>query len=136
MPRTDEAEILDLMQSYARALDEKDWARYASLYGEGAELVLPWGQTVPQAEIAADTEAKLGRFARTQHLTSNQQIEVHGETAASRSYVQAVHVGHDGEIWTIGARYDSEFRRQANEWRFAHVVLSIVWETGTPPEFG
>jgi 3-phenylpropionate/cinnamic acid dioxygenase small subunit len=90
MSTADEAEILSLLLSYARALDTKDWRGYAALYGPGAELVLPWGDPVPRARIAADTEQKLGGFAATHHMSTNQRIEVDG----THSDVPFLRAGH------------------------------------------
>ncbi len=136
MPTSDDDAIRGLLFSYARALDEKDWQGYADLFADDAELVLPWGQTVPKPAIASDTEDKLGGFAATHHMSTNQQIVVAGATATSRSYVQATHVRHDQSLWILGGRYDNDYRRVGDAWRFARVRLSVVWETGTPPQFG
>jgi hypothetical protein len=134
MSHNAQVEILDLLFRYGRALDEKDWLGYAALFAYDAELILPWGPPVPRAEIAADTADKLGRFAATHHMSTNQQIIVDDVTAATRSYVQAVHVSGDGSIWTLGGRYDNEYRRENGAWRFARVRLAAVWETGTAPQ--
>lgn len=132
---SDRAAILELLFDYARALDDKDWQGYADLFATDAELVLPWGEAVPRHEIAADTERKLGGFAATHHMSTNQQIRVDGDAATSRSYVQATHVGPDGSLWILGARYDNDYRRSGDTWRFARVRLSTVWESGEPPRF-
>lgn len=129
-------QIVDLLYAFARALDEKNWTGYADLYADDAVLVLPWGTTVPKAELAADTEHNLGRFARTHHMSTNHQVQVTDDTATSRSYLQAVHVPADGtEHWVTGGWYDCEYRRVDGSWRFTRVVLNMVWETGTAPAF-
>lgn len=131
----DEAAVVDVLHSYARALDEKDWQVYAALFAADARLVLPWGEPVPQHEIATDTEQKLGRFAATHHMSTNEQVRVDGSTATSRSYVQATHVMHDGSLWILGARYDNDLCRVDGAWRFTTVRLTTVWEMGHPPAF-
>jgi len=133
VPTTDEDEILNLLFSYAQALDEKDWEGYAKLFADDAELILPWGDPVLRAEIAGDTESKLGGFAATHHMSTNQQITVRGETATSRSYVQATHVAHDKSMWILGGRYENTYRRVGGIWRFAQVRLVTIWQSGDPP---
>ena len=98
--------------------------------------MLPWGEPVPRAAIAADTEQKLGLFAATHHMSTNQQIRVDGPTATSHSYVQATHVGHDGTLWVLGGCYESDYERIDGAWKFTRVRLKPVWESGQPPWAG
>jgi ketosteroid isomerase-like protein len=132
----DRALIGDLLLRFARALDERDWAGYAALYAEDGVLQLPWGPPRPRDGLEQDTEANLGRFHATQHISSNHQIAVAGDAATSRSYLQAVHVvdpdAPDGN-WTLGGWYDCTYRRTPDGWRFTRVAITPVWQTGRPP---
>jgi len=69
----------------------------------------------------------------THHISTNHQITIDGATAASRSCLQAVHVGATPfEHWDGGGWYDSTCRRTPQGWKFASVKLGILWLTGTP----
>jgi ketosteroid isomerase-like protein len=134
----DRAMISELLLRFARALDERDWEGYAALYADDGVLQLPWGPPRPKGILADDTEANLGRFAATQHISSNHQIAIDGDSATSRSYLQAVHVidpeSEDG-LWTVGGWYDCAYRRTPDGWRFARVALIPVWGLGRPPDW-
>jgi ketosteroid isomerase-like protein len=134
----DRALIGELLLRFARALDERDWEGYAALYADDGVLQLPWGPPRPREGLAQDTEANLGRFHATQHISSNHQIAVEGDEATSRSYLQAVHVSDpeatDGH-WTLGGWYDCSYRRTPDGWRFTRVAITPVWQTGRPPDW-
>jgi len=69
----------------------------------------------------------------THHISTNHQITIDGATAASRSCLQAVHVGATPfEHWDGGGWYDSTYRRTPQGWKFESVKLGILWLTGTP----
>jgi len=134
----DRAMISELLLRFARALDERDWEGYAALYADDGVLELPWGPPRPKAILAEDTEANLGRFAATHHISSKHQISLDGDSATSRSYLQAVHVvdpGAQGGLWTAGGWYDCSYRRTPDGWRFTRVALVPVWQSGSPPDW-
>ena len=75
----------------------------------------------------------------TQHLMSNPMVDLDGDRARCRMYVQAVHVlpnpGGDAEF-TIGGYYDDRLVRTADErrggWRIEAVKLTVWWRRGNP----
>jgi hypothetical protein len=136
----DRASISDLLVRFARSLDTKDFATYAALYASDGVLELPDPRTgsyftLKQAEMAEAVPRSLGRYNATHHLSCNHQIEVSGERATSRSYLQAVHVGKGPrDHWSAGGWYDCEYRREKSGWRFTRVRLTAVWIEGEPGE--
>lgn len=129
----DRAQISDLLYRFARALDEKDFEGYAGLYAEDGELVLPWGGHRGRAGLAEHVRGDLGGFGATHHISSNHLIEVDGDSAASRSYLQAVHVLDAADRrthWDVGGWYDCSYRRTAEGWRFTRVAITDVWHGG------
>ncbi|MCB1274315.1 MAG: nuclear transport factor 2 family protein [Leucobacter sp.] len=135
MTAHDRQDIVDVLFEYARNLDQKNWEGFAELYAPDGVLVLPWGDEVPRSEIASDTEHKLGRFVATQHISANQEVAFDGDTARSRSNVQAAHVTTTGEVWIIGGFYECDYRLIDSAWKFTRVKLNSVWESGPLPEF-
>ena len=75
----DRAMISELLLRFARALDERDWAGYAALYADDGVLQLPWGPPRPREGLEQDTEANLGRFHATQHISSGAVASTSGE---------------------------------------------------------
>jgi hypothetical protein len=64
-------------------------------------------------------------------MSCNHQITIEGDTAVSRSYLQAVHVGaRPSEHWDAGGWYDCSYRRTDVGWKFVHVKLTAVWLSG------
>jgi uncharacterized protein (TIGR02246 family) len=132
----DRAEITDLVYSFARALDEKDYQGFADLYAEDGHFRTPRIDPVGKAHLPGHIQGKLEHYRATQHIMSNVQITITGDTATSRSYVQAMHVtdpdtaeGH----WLVGGRYDNEYVRTPDGWRFASVTLKPIWHLNNRP---
>jgi SnoaL-like domain len=136
----DRASISDLLFHFARALDSKDFEAYTALYASDGVLELPDPRsgsyfTLRQAELAEALPRSLGRYTATHHLSCNHQIEISGDRATSRSYLQAVHVGSEPrQHWSAGGWYDCEYRREQGNWRFTRVRLTAVWLDGEPGE--
>lgn len=137
----DRAEISDLLFSFARALDTKDWGAYANNFSESGVLELPWpsadgsgmaGHT-GRAGMAEYVAKGLGGFIATHHLSANHQIQIDGDTATSTSYCQCVHrrSEHDvSDVWELGGWYTNSYVRTDEGWKFARVRLDAVYQTG------
>lgn len=133
----DRTRISERLFAFARALDSRDWDVYVDGYADGGELDLPdpMGSgriVVPRAGLREFVQG-LGRYGATHHLSANHQIEIDGDRATSRSYLQAVHVRQrPDDHWTGGGWYDCEYVRTAAGWKFTKVRLSIAWLDGRP----
>ena len=138
----DRAEISDLLYRFASCLDAKDYQGYAENFVEGGYVELPEPTSKVGGTFKMYKEKMpelmphgLGNYTGTHHLSTNHQIVIDGDTATSRSYLQAVHVGETPfEHWDGGGWYDSTYRRTAQGWRFVGVRLNILWLTGTPKQ--
>ena len=134
----DRASISDLLIRFAHALDNKDFDGYAALYADDGVLELPDPLSgayfkLTQPELAFAVPRSLGRYSATHHLSCNHQIEVMGDRASSRSYLQAVHVrARPDNHWSAGGWYDCRYRREPAGWRFSRVRLTAVWISGEP----
>jgi hypothetical protein len=137
----DRALISDLLFSFARALDTKDYAGYANNYADGGYIELP-DPKAPGSTFMLRKERMLelvpktlGRYAATHHISANHQITLDGDAASSRSYLQAVHVsGQPTDHWSAGGWYDCEYIRTPLGWKFARVRLTPVWVAGQVKE--
>lgn len=131
----DRALISDLMMTFARALDERDWDAYASTYTEDGVLNIgDFVQLEGREAIRSATASPrgLGGYSGTWHGSSNHSITVSGDTATLRSYLLGVHMlsdsrrDHaDGAGW-----YDCELVRTEDGWRFARVRITEIWLAG------
>ena len=135
----DRALISELLCSFARALDTRDYRAYVDNYADGGVLELPDpvtpGATIllRKEQMAEAVPRSLGRYRATHHLSANHQIRLDGERASSVSYLQAVHVREaPTDHWSAGGWYECDYVRTPQGWKFSHVRLSAVWLTGGP----
>jgi len=138
----DRAHISDLLFSFASCIDTKNYQGYADNFVEGGYVELPeptskTGETFKmyREKMVELMPHGLGKYKGTHHLSTNHQITIQGDTATSRSYLQAVHIGetpHDH--WDGGGWYDSTYQRTPQGWKFASVKLNVLWLTGAPKQ--
>lgn len=132
----DRALISDLLVEFARSLDERDWDANSALYV--ADGVFSAGDLFTlrgheQLRLTG-TDAGLGRYTGTWHLSANHAIEISGDNARTRSYLLGVHmVSEDTFRHADGAGwYDCTLRRTPDGWRFVTVRVHEVWHAGEP----
>ena len=136
--QTDQIEIATLVSRFFRALDERKftdgWAE--GYFTDDVRMVAPVGVFEGPAAVRG-TEEALGRFARTQHLSSDVLTDIEAASGTARASWNAlmVHVHHEGPdpLFTVGGRYDAELRRTDEGWRISQVSVEAVWTTGRPP---
>jgi len=137
----DRALISELLFSFAQALDTKNVDAYVNNFAKDGVLELP-DPASSTGEVLIIPRNRLEEFVRrgiatayraTHHISANHQITIAGDTAMSRSYLQAVHVGATPlDHWDAGGWYDCNYIRTPDGWKFTHVKLTAVWLTGTP----
>jgi len=123
----DRAAIIDVTNRYCWALDTKDWAVLDSVFTEDANGDL--------LEDVVGRVALKKRVDETQHLISNHQINVQGDTATCRCYLQAQHVrkaAHGGPNFIIAGRYEDQLTRTSEGWRISFRRLVVMWTDGNP----
>ena len=89
----DEREILQVVTRYARALDTKEWALLDDVFVPDAtgDLASPTPLVGVDA-IRTRIRAALEHLDASQHLVGNHEIQVDGDDATHRCYLQAQHV--------------------------------------------
>jgi 3-phenylpropionate/cinnamic acid dioxygenase small subunit len=130
----DRAAITDVTIRYCWALDTKDWSVLDSVFTEDANGDL-LEDVVGRVAIKKRVETALSRMDETQHLISNHQIVVQGDTATCRCYLQAQHVrkaAHGGPNFIIAGRYEDELKRTPEGWRISFRRLVVMWTDGNP----
>jgi hypothetical protein len=133
----DRTAISELLYSFARALDTRDYRAYWDSYAEGGHIVLPDPEVpgatflLPKDQMQELVPRSLGAYTATHHISTNHQITIDGNKATSRSYLQAVHVGETPTThWSAGGWYDSEYVRTPAGWKFFRVQMTPVWLEG------
>jgi 3-phenylpropionate/cinnamic acid dioxygenase small subunit len=116
----------------ARYMDERRWDEYSALFTDDGILELPFGSWAGPAAIRARVQADLAGYTATQHLSSNYDIELRGETATARATFVATHVTtSDGTAyWQGGGAYHLALRRIAGAWRIKRLTIEPAWRSG------
>ncbi len=130
----DERDIVGVITRYCRALDTKDWALLDDVFVADATGDLASPATLVGIEaIRARVRAALEHLDGSQHLVGNHEVDVDGDHATHRCYLQAQHVRHaatGGANYLVGGQYDDRLVRTAAGWRIAHRTLTVSWTDG------
>lgn len=115
----DQMEIQTLAQHYADGVMKRDADLWSSTWAEDGV----WFLGTPTPFEGRDTirqvwEGAMGGYPVVLHIVQPGVIEVDGDTATARFYIQENIVDGDGNhIWVIGV-YNDELARVDGEWKF------------------
>ncbi len=137
----DERDIAVLLATLARILDSRDWARVPEVVAADVSFDYTNSGTDVQGR-----EALLGNFRQfldvcgpSQHLLGSIIIEVDGDHALSRSYVQARHRSKDPadpRLFDSNGEYIDRWERRAEGWRMVHRRAIWASMSGDPSVIG
>ena len=129
----DRIALQDVMLKYAAGVDERDMGLYRSCFADDVEVVGFGPETIHGAEAwTAYVVNALERFGPTQHMLGPQLATVDGDTAKTRTDVQALHEVKDsaGSLFTLWATYKTDMRRIDGEWKISrHELVSRATAT-------
>ncbi|OMB97522.1 polyketide cyclase [Mycobacterium sp. NS-7484] len=125
---TDRDDIVDVLVRYATGIDRRDWPLFRTVFTE--DCVLDYGEIGSWSGVDAVTEFMEQTHAmagHTLHRMSNHAITVDGDTAAARTYVDALILAQDNNsgVNAVGF-YDDELVRTENGWRIARRRFTSV----------
>lgn len=132
----DTLEIQAVLNRYASSLDGRDWSRLATCFTPDAVAdygVL--GRHDGFAAIEGLVRGVLGKLDASQHFISNHEVDLDGNTAKSRCYLQAQHVKRNtegGDNYLVGGIYLDDWVRTDSGWRIQSRQLQITWIEGNP----
>jgi hypothetical protein len=134
----DERDILDTVHRFAAGMDLREWDAYRSVFVDEIEVDYTSYRGGEVLRMAADAwvDRVRRRFATmiaTQHMLTNHRIEIDGDEALCRTYLEAQHVALvDGvEDWClIGGEYHDRLRRTPDGWKIVLKRLDVRWITG------
>ena len=133
--------ITRLRYQYAVSLDTRDWTLHRSIYTDHITMDFTSysGGEGPLMMTADDWVAGLqplfNGLSATQHVMTNPLVDVDGDCATQRMYMQAEHfLQQDGvqHEFAIGGYYDDHLVRQDQQWRINAVTLTVLWRRGDP----
>lgn len=138
----DRIEIDDLLTRYATAVDTRDWDLYQTVFTADAliDYTSSGGIRGGVAEMTKWLSDALSIFSMSQHLVTNRDIRVAGDTATSRSYFYNPmgRTKRDGtlELMFVGGFYRDQLRRTADGWRIAERIQDTAWLSSAPGTTG
>ncbi|AFR50848.1 MULTISPECIES: nuclear transport factor 2 family protein [unclassified Gordonia (in: high G+C Gram-positive bacteria)] len=122
--------IENLKYRYLRSLDTKDWATFSSTltddvtgnYGEGLAFS-------NRDELVGYMRENVGPAVITEHRVAHPEIEIDGDTARGRWYLQDRVIVAEFSFMLIGAAfYDDTYRRTADGWRISSTGYDRTYE--------
>ena len=138
----DRAAISDVVNSYATAVDTRDWNLFGSLFTD--RLFLDFRDFHPSLYKEVTREELIGitksiaAFDATQHLSSNHRHSIDGDRATCTSYMHAGHFlnreGVDHACFLYGY-YTHEMVRTGEGWKIGKYGLKITAQHGEPRVF-
>jgi hypothetical protein len=133
----DRAVVSDVVLTFARSLDLKDWAGCRRCFLDEIETDYSDLRGEPPASTSADDFVAKRRGAlahlKTLHLSTNHQVTVEGDTAicVSAAVIHRLRPG-DGEHFDTYCSYTHTLRRTSSGWKIAKVKQTVHWNTGNP----
>lgn len=120
----DEREIMRGLARFSRVIDSKAWDRLPEVFA--TDLTFDYGAAGHEEGIAA-LEANMRRYldrcGGTQHLLGSITVDLDGDRAVSRAYVQARHQrtgDAGGPIFDSNGEYIDRWERRPEGWRIVH----------------
>lgn len=130
---SDERSILNTLSEFPRVVDRNEWDRVGEVFAE--DLWFNYGDGREQQGLAAlltQFRTFHDRCSAMQHLIGSVQIELNGDNAVTRAYVQARHQGkgdYAQSVYDTHGEYTDQWARRPEGWRIvrrdAHWVLSV-----------
>jgi hypothetical protein len=136
---SDAQKVIEAMARYGRAVDSRDHALLETCFTQDA--VIRYSSTFSdeirgRAALADYLDRAVGVLDATQHLFGNFEVDVRGDDASFRCYVQAQHVrlaADGGHLFTVGGRYENTAVRGADGlWRLTLLTFEPTWTGGNP----
>jgi hypothetical protein len=133
----DRQAVVDRLHAYGWALDDRDWPALAACFAADGEVDYGpgLGQHRGGEAVAALCAGVLTPLDSSQHVITNHQVAIAGDTADARCHVVAQHTraaAPGGANFTIGGTYRAALVRTADGWLIRRFALEVRWRDGNP----
>jgi hypothetical protein len=130
----DKQALSELVHTYCRACDRRDFALVRTLYHDDA--IDDHGTMFRGSADAyvAWLPGVMANFEATVHSITNSLFVVRGEQAQGELYTHAYHrtAAPDAQEIIMGGRYLDRYARRAGVWKFLHRSLALDWARVQP----
>lgn len=122
--------IESLKYRYLRSLDTKDWTTFESTLTD--DVTGNYGESLAfsnRNELVGYMRENVGPAVITEHRVAHPEIEIDGDTARGRWYLQDRVIVAEFSFMLIGAAfYDDTYRRTADGWRISSTGYDRTYE--------
>ena len=124
----------DLLTRYATAVDRRDWEQYRSIFTADAEIdyTSAGGIAGTVDEVVEFLSTSLEMFEMTQHLVSNIDLEVNGDSATVTAMFNTPMRLPGGDTWFTGGWYHHDLVRTPDGWRSRRLREESAWFDRAP----
>jgi hypothetical protein len=137
----DRAAVTSVVNSYFRALDEKNLKaqHFASIFTAEAKVTRPNGASlIGPTEISESHEKSFARFEGSQHLLTGHDISIHGNEATVRANLVAMHMWQGAKtnannpenFFIAGGIIHSELVQTDGQWTISQLRNDVIWRAG------
>jgi ketosteroid isomerase-like protein len=130
----DRVEIEALRGEFTDAVMLRDYDRVASLFTPDGAVRMPHlnAEAVSREEIRAGVERLQGLWDYFVQTTHPGTIQLDGDTASGRAYMQELGRFRDGRSELNYAIYHDRYRRTGDGWKFTERVYEVRYYDTTP----
>jgi 3-phenylpropionate/cinnamic acid dioxygenase small subunit len=129
----DRQAVVDLQVAYTWTIDSKDFQNLRNVFLSDATFNTMGTPHVGIEAIIARVSSALTPLDDSQHVISNHQVTISGDTAKARCYLIAQHVrraAKAGPNYIMAGHYEDDLVRTPDGWRIKYRNLVISWTEG------
>jgi len=130
----DRAEVLDVLNRYGEACDQRDWSMFDQVFTRDATADYGVSKLAGRDAIVQLIRNALGGCGPTQHLLGNHTVRLDADEAHASCKVRAFHQGagdRSADTYELLGTYHHDLVRTGDGWRTRHLRLDIAAEFGT-----
>ncbi|HLT15827.1 MAG TPA: nuclear transport factor 2 family protein [Acidimicrobiales bacterium] len=131
----DKLEIHELLARYGRAVDDRDWDLYRSLFTPDAHIDYTSAGAIAGTvdEVVAYLRDALGAMPWTQHYLTNVEVDLDGDEATARAmFFNPLQIPGLAEPSSCGGWYLHRLVRTPDGWRSRQLVEDLRWFVNSP----
>ena len=131
----DQSLLRDTADLYAIGADRRDKALWRQVLADDCVIEGPGFTSVGRDNMLLSIDALSEMFRATQHRVHQQVTAIDGDRAVGETYCTAEHLLRDRDavlVWAI--RYQDQWRREGEAWRFTRRELIVDWSETRPVE--
>ncbi|MBL5980589.1 nuclear transport factor 2 family protein [Comamonas sp. NyZ500] len=136
----DEREILNQLARFVRMLDQRDWDALPNIFSE--DVVFDYAEGVERkglTQMRTRISGFLVNCGPTHHLLGSIIVEVQGNTALTKAYIQSRHQGmgdRSNLYFDANGEYIDHWERRDVGWRIVKRLAVSMFTEGDPRAMG